>query len=39
MRHEAEEEIDADAPLLPVDSGPVVGPLATIGLAREDTEG
>jgi hypothetical protein len=38
LRHEAEEEIDADAPFLPVDSGPVVGPLATIGLAREETE-
>ena len=35
LRHEAEEEIDADAQVLPVDTGPVVGPLATIGLARE----
>ncbi len=38
LRHEAEEEIDADAQVLPVDSGPVVGPLATLGLAREDAE-
>ncbi|MBA2597488.1 MAG: MFS transporter [Chloroflexia bacterium] len=36
MRHEAEEEIAADAPALPFDSGPVVGPLATTGLARQD---
>jgi MFS family permease len=38
LRHEAEEEIDADAQVLPVDGGPVVGPLATLGLAREDTK-
>jgi hypothetical protein len=38
MRHEAQEEIEADAPLLPIDSGPVVGPLATLGLARDDDE-
>jgi MFS family permease len=36
LRHEAEEEIDADAPPLPVDSGTVVSPLATLGLARDD---
>jgi hypothetical protein len=35
LQHEAEVEIDADAQVLPVDAGPVVGPLATIGLARE----
>jgi hypothetical protein len=34
----AEEEIDADAPLLPVDSGPVVSPAATLALAQEDSE-
>jgi hypothetical protein len=38
LRHEAEEEIDADAQVLPVDGGPVVGPLVTLGLAREDAE-
>ena len=38
LRHEAEEEMDADAAFLPVDSGPVVSPLATVGLAREDSE-
>lgn len=36
LPHEAEEEIDADASLLPVDSGPVVSPAATVGLARDD---
>ncbi len=38
MRHGAEEEIDADAPPLPFDSGPVAGPLATAGLARQDDD-
>jgi MFS family permease len=38
LRHEAEEEIDADAFPLPVDSGPVVSPSATVGLAREDRQ-
>jgi predicted MFS family arabinose efflux permease len=36
LRHEAEREIDADAPPLPGDSASVVGPLATIGIAREE---
>jgi MFS family permease len=36
MRTEAEREIEADAPPFPEDSGPVVSPLATIGLAREE---
>jgi MFS family permease len=36
LRHEAEREIAADAPPLPIDTGPVVGPVATLGLARED---
>ena len=35
-RHDAEEEIEADAPALPFDSGPVVSPVATVALARED---
>ena len=35
-RHAAEEEIDADAPPLPIDSGPVVSPAASVALARED---
>ena len=35
LRHEAEREIEADAPPLPGDSPSVVGPLATIGIARE----
>ncbi len=37
LRHEAEEEMAADAPPLPTDSVSVVGPLATIGLAEEDS--
>jgi MFS family permease len=36
VRAEAEREIEADAPPFPEDSGPVVSPLATIGLAREE---
>ena len=36
LQHEAEEEIAADAPPLPFDSGPVAGPLATAALARQD---
>jgi predicted MFS family arabinose efflux permease len=32
----AEEEIEADAPPLPAEPGPVVSPVATLGLARED---
>ena len=36
LRHEAEEEIAADAMPLPVDSGAPVSPLATVALARED---
>lgn len=35
-RHDAEEEIVADAPPLPIDSGPVTSPAATVALARED---
>ena len=35
-RHDAEEEIDADAPALPFDSGPVASPAATVALTRED---
>ncbi len=37
LRHEAEEEIAADAPLLPTDSVSVVSPLATVGLADEES--
>ncbi|MGH2616900.1 MAG: hypothetical protein ACRDJC_16835, partial [Thermomicrobiales bacterium] len=36
LRHEAEEEIDADAEVLPFGAGPVVSPLATAGLATKD---
>lgn len=36
MRHEAEREIEADAPPLPGDDVSVVSPLATIGIAKED---
>ena len=36
LRAEAERKIEADAPPFPEDSGPVVSPLATIGLAREE---
>ena len=39
LRHEAEEEIDADAQLLPLGSGSVVSAEATLALAREDVEG
>ena len=35
---EAEREIEADAPPLPTDSGPMPSPAATLGLAREDAE-
>jgi MFS family permease len=38
LRHEAEEEIAADALPLPVDSGPVVSPAATVGLARDERD-
>jgi MFS family permease len=38
MRHEAEEEMEADAAPLPYDSGPAVSPGATLALAREDRE-
>ena len=38
MRHEAEEEMAADAAPLPYDSGPVVSPGATLALSREDGE-
>jgi MFS family permease len=38
LRHEAEEEIEADAFVLPVDSGPVVSPEAAAGLAREEQD-
>jgi hypothetical protein len=36
LRHEAEREIDADAPPLPGDDVSVVSPLATIGIANEE---
>jgi len=37
LAHEAEEEIAADAPILPNDNVSVVDPLATLGVAQEDT--
>ena len=37
LAHEAEAEIAADAPILPNDSVSVVDPLATLGVAHEDT--
>jgi predicted MFS family arabinose efflux permease len=36
LRHEAEEEIAADAAPLPLDSGSPVSPAATVALAQED---
>jgi MFS family permease len=38
LRHEAEEEMEADAAPLPYDSGPVVSAGATLALARDDSE-
>lgn len=37
LQHEAEEEIAADAPILPNDSVSVVDPLAALAVAEEDT--
>jgi MFS family permease len=38
LRHEAEEEIEADAPALSFNAGPVISPVATVALEREDEE-
>ena len=38
LADEGEREMEADAPVLPTDSGPVPSPAATLGLAAEDAE-
>jgi hypothetical protein len=35
-RHDAEEEIEAEGEVLPIDSSPVASPMATVALAREE---